>query len=51
MAVIAHVVLRGIDPASYEKVRAECGWLDDHPQGVNGRASVHVEPDRWRLTV
>jgi hypothetical protein len=33
MAVIAHVVLRGIDPTSYDKVRAECGWLDDHPEG------------------
>jgi hypothetical protein len=33
MAVIAHVVLRGVDRATYDKVRAECGWLDAPPDG------------------
>jgi hypothetical protein len=33
MAVIAHVVLRGVDQATYDKVRAECGWLDRQPTG------------------
>jgi len=33
MAVIAHVVLRGIDAATYDKVRAECGWLETTPEG------------------
>ena len=33
MAVIAHVVLRGVDRATYDKVRAECGWLDRPPTG------------------
>ena len=33
MAVIAHVVLRGVGPDTYDKVRAECGWLDEPPIG------------------
>jgi hypothetical protein len=33
MAVIAHVVLRGVDPATYDKVRAACGWLEAVPEG------------------
>jgi len=33
MAVIAHVVLEGVTPEQYDKVRAECGWLNDFPAG------------------
>jgi hypothetical protein len=33
MAVIAHVVLKGVTPEQYDKVRAECGWLLDAPDG------------------
>ncbi|HEY5171244.1 MAG TPA: hypothetical protein VIK54_05915 [Acidimicrobiia bacterium] len=33
MAVIAHVTLRGVDRESYDKVRAECGWLERPPVG------------------
>ena len=33
MAVIVHVVLEGITPEEYDKVRAECGWLDQVPEG------------------
>jgi len=33
MAVIAHVVLEGVTPEQYDKVRAECGWLNDMPAG------------------
>jgi hypothetical protein len=33
MAVIAHVVVEGVSPAEYDKVRAEAGWLDEHPSG------------------
>jgi len=33
MAVITHVVLRGVNPDTYDKVRAECGWLDQPPLG------------------
>ena len=33
MAVIAHVILRGVSRDQYDAVRAECGWLDQHPVG------------------
>jgi hypothetical protein len=33
MAVIAHVVLKGVTPAQYDAVRAACGWLERHPVG------------------
>lgn len=33
MAVIAHVVLEGVTVGQYDAVRAECGWLDEHPEG------------------
>jgi len=39
MAVIAHVVLEGVTPEQYDKVRAECDWLNDHPTGGLGHLS------------
>ena len=33
MAVIAHVVLRGVSPEQYDRVRAEVGWLERAPDG------------------
>jgi hypothetical protein len=33
MAVVAHVVLAGVSQEQYDKVRAACGWLTDHPAG------------------
>ena len=33
MAVIAHVILRGVSQEQYDAVRAEAGWLEDPPQG------------------
>ena len=33
MAVIAHVVLKGVTKDQYDAVRAECGWLDRIPDG------------------
>jgi hypothetical protein len=33
MPVITHVILRGVDPDTYDKVRAEVGWLDVPPDG------------------
>ena len=33
MAVIAHVVLRGVTPREYDQVRAEVGWLERPPTG------------------
>ena len=36
MAVIAHVVLEGVTPEQYDKVREACGWLTDTPTGGLG---------------
>jgi hypothetical protein len=33
MAVIAHVILRGVSPEQYDAVRAEVGWLENTPEG------------------
>ncbi|MDQ1437474.1 MAG: hypothetical protein QOK43_1103 [Acidimicrobiaceae bacterium] len=33
MAVIAHVVLRGVTKAQYDAVREATGWLEDTPTG------------------
>ena len=33
MAVVAHIVLRGVSREQYEAVRAEVGWLDRPPAG------------------
>jgi hypothetical protein len=33
MAIIAHVVLRGVSPEQYNRVRAEVGWLERTPDG------------------
>lgn len=33
MAVVVHVVLRGISPEVYDRVRAETGWLEQPADG------------------
>ena len=33
MAVVAHVVLRGVTPEQYDRVRAEAQWLERTPEG------------------
>lgn len=33
MAVVAHVILRGVSPEQYDQVRAETGWLENPPEG------------------
>ncbi len=33
MAVIAHIVLRGVSTDQYDQVRAEVGWLERTPEG------------------
>ncbi len=33
MAVVAHVILRGVSPEQYNQVRAEVGWLERPPDG------------------
>ena len=36
MAVIAHVVLRGVTRDQYDEVRSACGWLTEPPSGGIG---------------
>jgi hypothetical protein len=33
MAVIAHVLLHGVSPELYDRVRAETVWLEQKPEG------------------
>lgn len=33
MAVVVHVLLRGVTAAQYDAVRKECGWLEQPPTG------------------
>ena len=33
MAVIAHVILRGVTPQQYDAVRAKADWLEQAPDG------------------
>jgi hypothetical protein len=33
MAVVAHVILRGVTREQYDAVRAEVGWLETLPEG------------------
>ncbi len=33
MSVITHVVLPGVSPDQYDRVRTACGWLTDQPVG------------------
>ncbi len=33
MAVVAHVILRGVSPEQYDAVRAETGWIENPPDG------------------
>ena len=33
MAVVAHVILRGVSREQYDAVRTEVGWLENTPEG------------------
>ena len=33
MAVVAHIILRGVTQEQYDQVRAAVGWLDEPPVG------------------
>ena len=33
MAVIVHVILKGVSQDQYDRVRSACGWLDQAPTG------------------
>jgi hypothetical protein len=45
LAVIAHVILRGVSPADYDRVRAEVGWLERHPDGGYAHVTWWEGPD------
>lgn len=49
MAVIAHVVLPGVNPTQYDAVRAACGWLDRSPVGGLAHLTWWVGPDNHNL--
>ena len=40
MAVIAHVILRGVTRAQYDAVRKEVGWLDPEREPEGGLSHV-----------
>jgi hypothetical protein len=33
MPVVVHVILRGVSPEQYDRVRSEVGWLERAPDG------------------
>ncbi len=33
MPVVTHVILRGVSPEQYDRIRAEVGWLERPPDG------------------
>jgi hypothetical protein len=51
MAVIAHVVLRGVTKEQYDAVRAEVGWLDQHPDGGHAHLAWWEGDDNHNIDV
>jgi hypothetical protein len=51
MPVITHVLLRGVDPATYDKVRAEVGWLDVPPEGGHAHLTWFEDGDNHNVDV
>src|SRR4051812_37617355 len=51
MAVITHVVLRGVSPDIYDKVRAEVGWLDEAPIGGHAHVAWWEGDDNHNIDV
>jgi hypothetical protein len=49
MAVIAHVVLRGVSVDEYNKVRAEVGWLERTPTGGLAHLTWWEGPDNHNI--
>jgi hypothetical protein len=45
MAIIAHVVLQGVSPEQYDRVRAEVGWLERPPDGGYSHVTWWEETD------
>jgi hypothetical protein len=51
MPLITQVILRGVDPATYDKVRAECGWLDVAPAGGLAHLAYWQGGDNYNVDV
>ena len=51
MPLITQVVIRGLDPETYDKVRAEAGWLDSPPDGGFGHLTWFEDGDCWNIDV
>ena len=49
MAVVVHVVLRGVSPVQYDQVRAEVGWLERIPDGGLAHITWWEGPDCHNL--
>ncbi len=52
MAVVAHVILRGVSPDQYDAVRAATGWVETRPRAPTrtshgGRAKTNHNVDAW----
>jgi hypothetical protein len=51
MPFITEVVLRGVDPHTYDKVRAEVGWLDSPPEGGHAHLTWFEGGDNHNIDV
>jgi hypothetical protein len=51
MPFITHVILRGVDPDTYDKVRAEVGWLDVAPDGGHAHLAWFEGGDNYNVDV
>jgi hypothetical protein len=49
MAVIAHVILRGVSREQYDAVRAETGWLEQRPEGGLAHLAYWVGADNHNI--
>jgi hypothetical protein len=51
MPFITQVVIRGLDPETYDKVRAEVGWLDSSPDGGFAHLAWFEDGDNHNIDV
>jgi hypothetical protein len=49
MAVIAHVILRGVSREQYDAVRSETGWLERRPEGGLAHLAYWVGEDNHNI--
>jgi hypothetical protein len=51
MAFITHVILENVSPEQYDAVRAECGWLDEAPNGGRAHLAYWIGSDNHNIDV